>query len=250
MASRYDGGTMRPITKGVILAGGEGKRLQPVTLEVPKPLITIKKVPLINYNLGLLAKYGANQVKIIIRPDHRKDFKRWLLEYEPKFKTVKIDILEEPEPMGTLGYLFHNLRSWMGKENIYVTNGDDIKNVDLAAMTNLHVRMNLPATVALIEERERTDAGFVLVKENKILNYMEKRRNDSTKYISAGIYILSPQALDAIHRAELHGKKHLMFEADLFPALVKENNLVGFMYDGSLHDCGTFERWARAIREV
>jgi len=241
---------MSSITKGVVLAGGEGKRLWPVTLEIPKPLITIRKTPLINYNLALFEKFGVKDVKVVIRPEHRDDFARWLGEYERTFASMKVEILEEPEPMGTLGYLYHRLRDWMDGENIYVTNGDDIKNVDLAAMVDFHSRVGVPATVALIEDTERTDGGAVLVVEDKISAFMEKFAAGDSKLISAGMYILSSAALDAIRNTELHEKKHLMFETDLFPLLARVGNLGGFIYEGTLYDCGTFERWHRAIREA
>ena len=126
---------MPSVTKGVILAGGSGTRLLPLTLEIPKPLITIRKTPLINYNLSLFNAYGVRDVKVIIRPSDRKDYDRWLREYRNAFPDMQIELIEEPAPMGTMGYVFHHLREWMAGEDIFVTNGDDIKKVDLGAMT-------------------------------------------------------------------------------------------------------------------
>src|SRR5579864_792701 len=101
--------------KGIILAGGEGKRLLPLTLEVPKPLITIRKKPLMNYNLGLFAKYGVDETKVIIRPADEREYARWYKEYASEFPAMKIELVTERTPMGTLGYLFHHLQNWMGK---------------------------------------------------------------------------------------------------------------------------------------
>jgi NDP-sugar pyrophosphorylase family protein len=238
------------ITKAVILAGGKGSRLHPVTLEIPKPLITIRKTPLINYNLSLLAAHGVRDAKVIIRPGDRPDYERWLREYRSTFPGMAIELVEEPEPMGTLGFVFHHLSDWVGDGNIFVTNGDDIKDVDLAEMAAFHERMNLPVTVALVTEKERNDGGFVLVRENKIANFFEKDPTADTKLISAGMYILSAHVFENIVGAGLHKKKHLMFETDLFPVLAKAGKLGGFIYDGKLFDCGTFERWEQAIREV
>jgi NDP-sugar pyrophosphorylase family protein len=241
---------MHSVKKAIVLAGGKGSRLHPVTMEIPKPLIPIKKRPLINYNLDLFWKYGVKDVKIIIRPSDRLDYERWLREHCTTFSGMAIELAEEPEPMGTLGFLFHHLRAWMGDEDVFVSNGDDIKDIDLAAMAAFHRRMGLPATEALILEKERKDGGFALVRENRIMDFLEKDAALDTEFISAGMHLVSSKALDGVIRAGRHDKKYLMFEVDLFPVLAKEGNLAGFVYNGKLFDCGTFERWERAIREV
>jgi NDP-sugar pyrophosphorylase family protein len=67
--------------KGIILAGGKGKRLAPLTLTVPKPLVIVNKKPLINYNLDLFSKYGVEEVKIIIRSEDREPYNQWYIKY-------------------------------------------------------------------------------------------------------------------------------------------------------------------------
>jgi len=241
------------IQKAVILAGGKGTRLHPVTLEIPKPLIPIRKRPLINYNLGMFARYGVDDMKILIRPEDREDYERWAREWGGEFigAGMNIQFIEEPDPMGTLGYCYHHLRSWMGGEDLFVSNGDDIKNIDLRTMADFHHAAAMLATVALVRERERKDAGFVLVRENKIVDFLEKQENAPSDLVSAGLYLVSPAAF--AHRAAgvPAEKIFLMFETDLFPALAKAGKLAGFVDEnGKLYDCGTFERWERAIREA
>lgn len=238
------------ITKAVILAGGRGSRLHPITLEIPKPLITIRKIPLVNYNLSLFTKYGVTDVKLIIRPADRNDYQRWLREYQSSFPETTIDIIEEPEPMGTLGFIFYHLSDWMQEDQVFITNADDIKNINLAEMTAFHNRMNMSATVALIADNERKDGGLVLVHDNKIMNFSEKNSAMNANLISAGMYIISRKALQSvvIHNSQ-DMKKYLMFETDLFPVLAKEEKVAGFVYEGKLFDCGTLERWEQAIHE-
>jgi NDP-sugar pyrophosphorylase family protein len=236
--------------KGIILAGGKGSRLHPITLEIPKPLIPIKKWPLINYNLGLFAKHGIEAVKVIIRPEDQAAYEKWQREYASEWPGMRLELVEEPEPMGTFGFVFHNLKDWAKGEELVVSNGDDIKQVDIAAMLAFHRKMGTLATVALVHEREREDAGFVLVKADKISDFLEKKKSPEADLISAGLYILSPGAFAHASHVLPAGKNALMFETDLFPALAAAGELAGFVSEGKLWDCGTLDRWAKAIREA
>jgi len=240
------------ITKALLLAGGKGSRLHPLTLELPKPLITIRKKPLINYNLELFARHGVTDMKVLIRPEDRRDYERWARECGQEFLDagMGIQFIEEPEPMGTLGYLYNYLREWMGDENIFVSNGDEIKNIDLAAMEQFHRATGAPVTVALVVEKERKDGGFVLVRENKVAQFLEKQGMPDSNLMSAGMYLLSPSVFGADAVWIPHKKNFLMFETDLFPPLAAQGKLAGYISEGIVFDCGTFERWERAIREA
>ncbi len=88
--------------KGIILAAGKGMRLYPVTLKTPKPLITIKGRPLINYSVELFANHGVNEIAIIIRPSDREHYKQWYKRYTSEFPNASIIFFEENEEMGTL----------------------------------------------------------------------------------------------------------------------------------------------------
>ncbi len=241
------------IHKAVILAGGKGNRLHPLTLEIPKPLIPIRKRPLINYNLGLFAKYGVNDMVVIIRPEDRRDYERWAREYGGEFLDagMSIQFIEEAEPMGTFGYFYHHLRDWVGDEDVFVSNGDEIKTIDLGAMVEFHSSMEMPATIALVVEKERRDCGFVLVRENKIQQFLERQEHAPSNLMSAGLYIFSPGIFELAAAGVPQGKKFLMFETDLFPVLAQRRQLAGYISEnGKVFDCGTFERWERAIREA
>ena len=236
--------------KAVMLAGGKGTRLHPLTLEIPKPLITIKKKPLINYTLGLFGRYAVDDVKIIIHPEDQKDYERWKGEYAGEFAKMNIEIVEESQPMGTLGFIFHELRDWMDDDDIFVTNADDIKDIDLSAMLAFHRASGLPATVALMHMEKPEDYGAVLVSEHKVKDFLEKRVGLPPGLVSAGMYVISAGAL-AHNEDEIPAeKKFLMFEKDLFPTLAKTDKLGAFVAQGKFYDCGTFERWEQAIREA
>lgn len=236
--------------KGVILAGGVGSRLRPVTLEIPKPLITIRKKPLINYNIDNFTKHGVHDIKIIIRPSDRPDYERWYREYKNEFPDTKINIIEESEPMGTLGYLFHHLSEWMGDDHVFVTNADDIKNVDLGTMLAFHRRSGFPATIALMNMEKPDEYGAVVLRGDTIVSFLEKKPGLAEALVSCGLYIISPAALAAVENESGKDKKFLMFEKELFPVLARDEKLGAFVCEGTFYDCGTLERWEKAIREL
>lgn len=238
------------VKKGIILAGGEGKRLAPLGLNVPKPLVPVNGTPLLNFNLGLLGRYGVHDVKAIIRPSDRAIYAKWSEKYAESFPSMKIEFLEEPAPMGTFGYFFHHLRDWMGAESVFVTNGDDIKEIDLGAMAAFHQRAGVPATLALMKMERPDDYGAVLVKEDKVAEFLEKRPGLSAGFVSAGMYLVSPAALDRIAARIPAGRRYLMFEKDLFPALAASGELGAFACEGRFFDCGTPERLMEAAISI
>lgn len=234
------------IRKGVILAGGEGKRLKSLGLSTPKPLVSVNDAPLINFNLGLFARHGLGEVKIIIRPIDRDHYRAWRARYEKDFPSTRLDIVEESEPMGTFGYIFRHLRGWMGEDDIAVTNGDDIKEIDLRQMHDYHRQAGTPATVALMHMEDPADYGAVIVKDGKVMEYIEKRPNLPPGFVSAGLYVISSRALNEAADRIPNDENFLMFETHFFPALSAKKKLAGFICKGRFFDCGTPERLREA----
>lgn len=236
--------------KGIILAGGRGARLYPVTLEIPKPLITIRKKPLINFSLELFRKYGVRDVNIIIRLSDEPHYREWYAKHAAAFPEMNISFLEEPKEMGTLGYIFHYLQGWIGDEEIFVMNGDGIiQEIDLSAALAFHKKIGTKATISLVKVDDPGDYGSVSVHGEKVSDFLEKEKGLEAGWVSAGLYIIGTSALDYV-RERIEERGFLMFEKDLFPLLAKAGELGAFTSDGRFFDCGTFERWERAIREV
>jgi len=236
--------------KGIILAGGEGRRLGPATLKTPKPLISIKGKPLINYNLGLFEKHEVQDVKIIVRSSHMQPYDDWRREYQHAFPEMNIDLVAEQKAMGTFGYIFHHLRDWIGTEDVFVTNGDDIKEIDLPAMQRAHKAMSAAATLALMKMEKPDNYGTVVVEGDVITDFVEKQQNLTAGFVSAGMYLIAPSALAYATTIFSNDKRFIMFEKDLFPPLAKAGMLRAFFCKGMFYDCGTPERLERAIREL
>jgi mannose-1-phosphate guanylyltransferase/phosphomannomutase len=238
--------------KGIILAGGKGTRLHPITLEVPKPLITVKKKPLINYSIETFARHGIKDIKVIIKPADREDYRKWTKVYGEDFaaEDIAVDVVEEAEPMGTFGFIAHHLADWVGEDDIFITNSDDIKDVDLTTMQAAHKKTGAAATIALTEVDAPEDYGVVILEGTAIKKFLEKQKNPPGNIISIGMYVLSPKALGYASALVEKGQKFIMIEKDIFPVMAADGTLQGFMHRGKFYDCGTLEKWERMIQEL
>lgn len=237
------------IHHAIILAGGEGTRLRPVTYEIPKPLIPVQGQPILTWQARWLARYGVQKITVIITPKWREAFARWRVDAMHACP-MHIQLFEEPEPMGTMGAMIHHLIGHIGDEPIFLTNGDELKGLHLGDLAAFHEKERslsdrYAVTIALIQVSNPSDYGVAELTGKRIKAFHEKPANPPSNLINAGLYIMEPAALREISR----DKKFLMFEKDLFPRLAQEGRLGGCALDGPWYDCGTMERWERAMRE-
>lgn len=242
--------------KAVILAGGKGTRLYPVTKEIPKPLLPVKRKPIINYLVNLFLEQGIKDIAVLINKNFREDFDWWQKRYYPK---NKIKLIQESKPLGTFGGLCF-LKDWISGSSFFFSNGDELKKIDLVKMSEFHQKMirqayNEPrpaATIALVEVPDSQHYGVVICKNGRVQEFIEKPKNPLSKYINSGLYLLSPEIFNYLPRrragkAGQPGPQFSMIETDLFPKLAKENKLAGFKFRGKWTDCGTWERYEKAI---
>ncbi len=228
--------------KAIILAGGKGTRLYPVTLETPKPLLTVNKKPIINYLVELFFKHGVEDVGITVNTDHTEDFDWWYKRY---WDGAPIRFFEETAPLGTFGTLAL-VAHWIKNQNFFVSNGDELKDIDLSALKNFHVEQSAPATVALVSVENPRDYGVALTDGHRITDFLEKPKDPPSSYINAGLYCFSPEIFE-YYKGENNG--FAMLEKDLFPKLAQEGKLFGFRHEGRWQDCGTFDRWQKAMTD-
>ncbi len=231
--------------KGVILVGGSGTRLRPVTYEIPKPLLPVKKKPIINHLIEMFHRHGVKDVALLASRAHTDDFRRWQKAWAEELPPGQVSIFYEEKPRGTFGG-FELLREWMGKETVVVTNGDDLKELDLSAMKELHDRENAVATIALVEVPDARTKGVPIREENRIVEFLEKPENPPSNWINGGTYILNPEVLDYAD----FNQEYIMIEKDIFPKLAAAGKLFGYeTKDGRWYDCGTLENWEKAMKE-
>lgn len=226
--------------KAVILAGGLGTRLYPVTYEIPKALLPIKKKPIINYLVDLFLVQGVKDIAVLVNSSFYDEFLWWKKRHYSK---SNIYIIKEEEPLGTFGGLCL-LKNWLKNSPFFLSNGDELKKIDLNQMADFHKKMDVLETIALVKVPDPKSYGVAVCRNGMIREIVEKPENPVSNYISAGLYLFSPEIFN-YHP----GKKFSMIEKDVSPILASEGKLGGFKFKGKWMDCGTFERYERAIKE-
>lgn len=226
--------------KGFILAAGEATRLYPLTLEIPKPLLPVGKIPTITYLVDLFLNNDIDDIKINVQKKHLEDFYKWKATYFPR---RNIEFLVEEKPSGTFTPLIKIDHNWFS-EPIVMTNGDELKELNLKEMIDWHLSKGGLATVGLVEVEDPHMYGVALMEEDFIIEFLEKPQNPPSNYINCGLYVLDPAVKD------FHPKNvdFAMLETDLFPKLAAEKKLFGYKLKGRWMDIGTFERWEKAIK--
>ena len=164
--------------KAIILAGGRGKRLRPITDKIPKPLIPINDKPLIERTIKYLKKYGITE--IIISSGYKSDLIEKFLKNKKNFG-CEIIFSNEKTPLGTGGAIKKALKH-VDEESFLVLNGDIVTNIDLKKI------LRKPNTIAANELK--TKFGTMNIKNNKILKFNEKK-DVSNIWMNPGIYHLS-----------------------------------------------------------
>jgi NDP-sugar pyrophosphorylase family protein len=162
--------------KAIILAGGRGKRLRPITDYVPKPLVPIKNIPIIEWQLKYLKKFGIDEV-IICTGYKQNMFENYL---DTKKIGIKIRYSIEKSPLGTGGAI-KKASKMIKNKSFFVINGDTITNIDLKKLSKIE---NSIAAVEL-----KTRFGILETKDDKITKFKEKKEI-SNLWMNVGIYYL------------------------------------------------------------
>ncbi|MFH0832234.1 MAG: sugar phosphate nucleotidyltransferase [Candidatus Aenigmatarchaeota archaeon] len=225
------------INTALILAGGTGARLRPMTYEIPKPMITIHGRPILEYQISMLRRYDIRNILLSVGSMHEK-----VKEYfgnGSKFG-VNITYLTEEKPMGT-AYPLYLARDYI-KDTFIAMNVDTLMNPDIYEILNFHKKQSTLATILLVLT-ENPRGGVAAMKGNHITKFIENPRTSGPSLINAGFYILEPDVLNLVH----NGKG--LIEETLFPKLARENQLSGFVHDGKIFDVGSNEGYEKAIKE-
>lgn len=224
----------------VILAGGQGTRLRPITYEIPKALIPVQGKTITEHLFDLLKRHGVHDV--ILSVGYLKE------KIKDRFKDGKefglsISYVEENEPLGTAGPV--KLLKNRLKEPFIVSNGDELKDINIEEMYKFHKENNALVTIALTTVDDPSKYGVAKLSGSKILEFVEKpRREDApSNLINSGFYIIDPSVIDMIP------KGFAMFEKDVFPKLAKQGRLFGYPFSGQWFDTGNMERYEKALKE-
>jgi NDP-sugar pyrophosphorylase family protein len=231
--------------KAILLAGGKGTRLRPLTIHTPKPIVPIFERPFLHYQLDLLKQVPEIDEVILS------------LNYQPRRieeifgdggdSGLGIRYVVEPAPLGTAGavrYAGESLR-----ESVVVFNGDVLTQVDLAAVIALHRERKARATIVLTPVDNPTAYGLVETDAaGNVQRFLEKPNADeiTCDTINAGIYILEPETFDRIPK-----DTPWSIERSFFPSLIeRKETFVAYVYRGYWIDIGTPEKYMQVHRDI
>jgi mannose-1-phosphate guanylyltransferase len=227
--------------QALVLAGGEGTRLRPLTYTVAKPVLPLVGRPHIAYVIDWLARHGVDDV--IISCGHLAEGMREILGAMEL--GVRIRFAEEPDARGTAGAI--RFADEMLGERFFVLNGDVLCDLDLTAQIEQHERTGARATIALYPVEDPTGYGLVHRHDDgEITEFLEKPEPDQvdTDEINAGAYLLERSVLD-----EIPPDENVSIEREVFPKLIG-NGLYGIRQEGYWIDIGTPERFLEANWDI
>jgi mannose-1-phosphate guanylyltransferase len=225
--------------KAVILAGGLGTRLRPLTYSIPKPLVPLAGKPLIR---RIIDGLPSSVDTVILAVSYMRDALEDYFRVEPCGR--KVILVNESSPMGTGGALKNVAQHIDG--TFIVQNGDCVSSLDIKAMVRAHRESGGLGTVALWEVEDPSAFGVVNLERNmRITEFQEKPSLAEAKsnLINAGVYVFEPEILDYI------GKGQVSIEREVFPHVL-EYGLYGHRFQGFWVDCGTLKNTLVAQRAM
>jgi mannose-1-phosphate guanylyltransferase len=231
--------------KAILLAGGQGTRLRPLTINTPKPIVPIFNRPFLHYQIDLLKQVPEIDEVILS------------LNYQPQrieeifgdgsAVGIRIRYVVEPQPLGTGGAVKYAAQRL--KDTVVVFNGDVLTQIDLAAVIALHRQRQARATIVLTPVDDPAAYGLVETDaDGNVQRFLEKPRADeiTTNHINAGIYVLEPETFDRMPIGV-----PCSIEREYFPSLVeRRETFVAHIYPGYWIDIGTPEKYSQVHRDI
>jgi len=230
--------------QALILAGGKGTRLRPLTMHTPKPIVPIANRPFLLYQLELLRRADVRDVILSLsyQPQKIEDKLGDGTDHD-----VRISYTVEASPLGTAGAYRH--AAGLIRETTVVFNGDVLTDIDLNEVIRLHRERNAAATIVLTPVPNPTAYGLVETDaESRVRRFLEKPKPEEVTCdtINAGIYILEPHVLDYIPEGE-----PFMFEYGVFPQLLEKGEpFYAYVWRGYWRDIGTSASYWQANMDV
>lgn len=219
--------------KAVILVGGFGTRLRPLTLSVPKPLVDFANKPMIVWQIEALKAAGVSEVVLAI--NYRPEVMQAFIEEWQTNLGVKIVCSQEAEPMGTAGplALARDLLDDGSGQPFFVLNSDVICEYPLKDMLDFHKARKAEATILVTKVEDPSKYGVVVMDEyGQVQRFVEKPKEFVGDKINAGIYVCNPEVL---RRIQL---RPTSIEREVFPHVAADNKLYSYTLGGYWMDVG------------
>jgi mannose-1-phosphate guanylyltransferase / phosphomannomutase len=235
--------------KAVIMAGGQGTRLRPLTSDQPKPMIPIVNLPCMEHIVELLGRHGFTDIAVTLQflPDEIRDYfgdgSDW---------GVNMSYSVEDAPAGTAGSVkMAEQQLGLEGERLLIISGDALTDADLSRLVEFHEEKGSEATMVLKSVENPLDFGIVITEEDgRISRFLEKPAWGQvfSDTVNTGIYLLEPSVMDEIPDPE---DGEYDFSKELFPGLLEEERpLYGYVTEDYWEDIGTLEQFAGAQRDV
>jgi mannose-1-phosphate guanylyltransferase len=236
---------MSPLTgdatglKAIVLVGGEGTRLRPLTETIPKPLVPLVDRAFLHHVLDHLAANGVHEV-ILSSAYLESTFHAFLQE---RHGDPSVTWITEPAPLGTGGAVANAARQAGLEGSFLVLNGDILTDLDITALVGSHRDRGAEATITLTEVADARPFGLVmLADDSRVLEFREKPAERLPGYVNAGTYVLEASALRGVPF-----DRPVSIEREVFPPLIASGAPVyGFVTEAYWIDLGTPEKYLRA----
>lgn len=223
--------------KAVVLAGGKGTRLAPYTKILPKPLMPIGDMPILEILLRQMKRAGIDEVVLTV--GHLAELLRAFFQDGERLG-LKIRYSYEESPLGTAGPL--SLIEGLD-DTFLVTNGDVLTNLNLKTLIDYHRDSHALATIAMHKRQVRVDLGVIERNgSNVITGYIEKPTFDF--HVSMGIYVFDPQVL-----AYIAPNEYMDFPDLVLRLIRQKQRVVGYPFDGYWQDLGRPDDYEQAVQE-
>lgn len=227
--------------RAVLMAGGSGTRLRPLTCDLPKPMVPVLNRPIAEHIINLLKRHHITEVIATLHylPDIMRDY----FQNGSDFGVEMTYSVEEDQPLGTAGCV-KKVAEWLD-DTFLVISGDSVTDFDLQAAIAFHKQKKSKATLVLKRVPNPIEFGVVITdQEHKICRFLEKPSTSEifSDTVNTGTYILEPEVLDYLPENE-----ECDFSNDLFPLLLeKEEPMYGYIAEGYWCDVGHLEAYREA----
>ncbi|MGZ5291398.1 MAG: sugar phosphate nucleotidyltransferase [Actinomycetota bacterium] len=229
--------------KAVVLVGGEGTRLRPLTETIPKPLVPLMDRASLDHVLDHLARHGVHEV-VLSSSYLEETFHAFI---QARHGDPAITWITETQPLGTGGAIVNALDALGTDEPFLALNGDILTDLDLTAMTAMHRDRSAAATISLTHVEDARPYGLVPVEpDGRVLGFREKPAELVPGDVNAGTYVLTPSSLDAWEPG-----RNVSIEREIFPSLIELGRPVyGYVSDAYWMDLGTPEKYLQAHFDI
>lgn len=226
----------------VVLVGGKGTRLRPLTLSAPKPMLPTAGLPFLTHLLSRIAAAGVQHV--ILSTSYKPEV------FSEEFGDgsalgLQIDYVTEEEPLGTGGGIA-NVAAKLRHDTAMVFNGDVLSGADLTELYDYHREQGAEATLHLVRVGDPRAFGCVPTRDGRVTAFLEKTEDPPTDQINAGCYVLSRKVIEAIPRG-----RPVSVEREVFPALLSDGvKVCGYVDTSYWRDMGTPEDFVRGSADL